>query len=148
MIGGSAAEYAIKCLQSGKVVQGNAATRTIYIENSHSVLELSGESISRDPLHNFKPVAITGFNLLQKMTDRRIASVEKVHAFSLQLIIYAVRLSECHTIDESYFIMSYRIKHKSSKNGSIIVLKGHCVFIAKTGAGEPAPINYDPTWYA
>ncbi len=31
--------------------RGKPATQTIYSGNSHSVLELSGESVLRDPLH-------------------------------------------------------------------------------------------------
>ena len=37
-------------LTVGKGGQGKAATQTIFGGNSHSVLELSGESVSRNPL--------------------------------------------------------------------------------------------------
>ena len=66
---------------------------------------------------------------METKAARRIASVEKVHTFSFQLIICAVRLSECHTINEIYFIMKvYRIKYKPSKNGFVVALRGYRVF--------------------
>ncbi len=46
----------------------------------------------------------------------------------------AVRLSECHTIDENRFLITYHIKHKPSKSGFAIAFRGYCIFIKRNGS--------------
>lgn len=58
-----------------------------------------------------------------------------------QTASYRAGLPERPTIGERCFIVtSYCIKHKASKNGSVVVLRGYRYFDKKTGAGEPAHI--------